>query len=104
MSICEILANMTQVSDVARGLLFWHAIWWDLFWYESVIDFLFIRASVYRVYNKFSSQLPQQRILIADALNIWTLSFGMPYGGIHLGMNPMSTSCLSLRFSTYRAN
>jgi hypothetical protein len=42
------------------------------FLYESNVNVLFICAAVRRVYNKFSSQFPQQ-LLIADAWNFSTL-------------------------------
>jgi hypothetical protein len=36
---------------------FWHSMWWDLFLNELDVNFLFIIASVHRVYNTFSSQM-----------------------------------------------
>jgi hypothetical protein len=52
--------------EILAHFLFWHAIWWDVFLRALDVNFLFIRASVRRVYNKFSLQFPQQ-LLIADA-------------------------------------
>jgi hypothetical protein len=49
---------------VTCHIWWWHAIWWDSFVCES--DILLIRASVRKVYMKFSSQFHQQ-LLIADA-------------------------------------
>jgi hypothetical protein len=48
--------------------LFWHAIWWDLFLYKSDLNFLFVGASVRRVYNKFLSQFSDQ-LLISGSWN-----------------------------------
>jgi hypothetical protein len=46
----------------------------------------------------FSLQLPQ-RLLIADAWNVFTLSFGMPNGGTYFCTNLMLTSCSSMHLS-----
>jgi hypothetical protein len=103
--VYEIFIALSSVTTHHRCLnfkhsSFWHAIWWDSFLCESDADFLFIRASVRRVYMKFSSQIPQQ-LLIADAWKFSTffLLACTMVGLIHFCVNPMTTSCLSVRLS-----
>jgi hypothetical protein len=70
--VCLSIHNKTlsnyssQMLEIVAHSFFWHAIWWDSFLYESNVNLLFIRASVRKVYKKFSLQFPQQ-LLIADA-------------------------------------
>ena len=46
----------SQMLEILTHSSSWHAIWWDSFLCESDADFLFIRASVRRMYLKFLSQ------------------------------------------------
>ena len=75
LSVCPSVTNFRHsfLSNYSSSMLeilthssLGHAIWWDSFLCESDANFLFIRASVRRVYMKFSSQFSQQ-LLIADA-------------------------------------
>jgi hypothetical protein len=63
--------SLQRLEIVAHSFL-WHAIGWESFLYELDVNFLFVRSSVLKVYNKFLSQFPQQ-LLIAGAWNFSTL-------------------------------
>jgi hypothetical protein len=89
-----------QMLEILTHSSFWHTILWDSFLCKSDADFLFISASVHRMYIRFSSQFPLQ-LLIADAWNLNTLFLLTchNYGGIHFCVNQMPISCLSARLS-----
>jgi hypothetical protein len=61
LSVRKYIFTVSSATNCCRCLeflhtLFWHDIRWESFLYESGINFMFICASVCRVYNKFLSQ------------------------------------------------
>jgi hypothetical protein len=60
-----------QMLEILTHSFFWHDIMVGSFLYESDVKFLYICVSVRKVYNKFSSQFPQQ-LHISGAWNFST--------------------------------